>query len=879
MKHLDQNPQEALNQAIDAIRGEQAAQGTIEAASERVWQLLTQSAAAVSAGDELRGCAGVKSLLVQYRNNELSEARRLLVDAHLSECVECRAQAEKSSSRHAAMEPWKHELRPVAGTGLRWVMAAAAVVIIAVASYFFSNEYFSGPAGMRARVESFDGAIYRVGLSGEQPLKAGDEIVEGEKVRTGAASHGMLRLRDGSLAEMNERAELGVTMRRTDTTIQLDRGNIIVQAAKRKTGHLYVEADDVKVSVTGTVFSVNHGIKGSRVSVIEGEVRVAGTGADGVLRNAVLHPGEQMSTDAAGAVPVRQEIAWSRNLDEHLALLAEFAHLQNKLETVQMPGLRYRSKLLTLLPGNTVVLAAIPNLGDAVQQANQLFQQELQASPVLNEWWQQSQSRKHGPDYNQVIEQIHQLSQYLGEEIIVSVATDGHGASPLAIAQVQRPGLRQFIEQEAAKHMDQSDPAGLQIYDEASLATATSQKHQGLLMLVRADFVAASPDVTALRRFNAALSHGSGGFVTTPFGQRINAAYQQGVGLLFGADLGNLASFHRERNPETPDRARFEQTGFTDVRFLVAERKDVNGQPLNHAELSFNGPRHGVASWLAAPAPIGALDFISKDASAAGAFVSKNPSQMLDDILNIAGASGQADFAKLESQLGIQFRQDLADTLGGELTVALDGPILPTPSWKIVAEVFSPGRLQSTIQQLVNDVNTDVHDQSRSIILEQQTVSGLNYYRIRFLDSGKPAEINYAFTDGYMIVAPSRALVMNSIAVHQNGNSLARSDSFRALLPQDQHTDVSALIYQNLAPVFGPIMSQLTPTQLQSLQKLAAETKPSVVCAYGEPNAIRIASNSQFFGLDLNTMTLSTLLRIARGLGSPPTNAPQQLRN
>ncbi len=43
----------------------------------------------------------------------------------------------------------------------------------------------------------------------------------------------MLRLRDGSLVEMNERAEFGVSMGRKDTTVQLERGNIIIQAAKR----------------------------------------------------------------------------------------------------------------------------------------------------------------------------------------------------------------------------------------------------------------------------------------------------------------------------------------------------------------------------------------------------------------------------------------------------------------------------------------------------------------------------------------------------------------------------------------------------------------------------------------------------------------------
>jgi hypothetical protein len=150
------------------------------------------------------------------------------------------------------------------------------------------------------------------------------------------------------------------------------------------------------------------------------------------------------------------------------------------------------------------------------------------------------------------------------------------------------------------------------------------------------------------------------------------------------------------------------------------------------------------------------------------------------------------------------------------------------------------------------------------LTLEQQSANGLTFYTVRSTAETKPGEITYTFTDGYMILAPSRALVMNAIAIHQNGNSLAHSADFRALLPQDEHPDVSAVLYQNLAPVIGPIAQQLTASQMQSLQQIAAETKPSVVCAYGDGNAIRVATSSRLFGFDLNTLALSTLLNVAK---------------
>jgi ferric-dicitrate binding protein FerR (iron transport regulator) len=871
MNYQGKNPKEGLEQAVASMRADQPTAEVVREAGANAWQHLSQELSATGAGIEsIRGCSDVRALLPQYRNGQLTPARTLLVEDHLHECVDCRREAETGQRASAAALPWKRELPKATEGNFRWVMAVAAVLIAGISIYFVQDRFFSSPAGMRARVESFTGGIYRIGFNGsEQQLKTGDELQEGDRVRTASDSKAMLRLGDGSLVEMNERSQFAVNMHSKDTTIALDRGKIIVQAAKRKTGHLYVNAPDCRVSVTGTVFAVNSGIKGSRVSVIEGEVRVAEEGV-----NSVLHAGDQRSTNiSVGAVPVKQEIAWSQNLDKHLALLAEFVHLENKLDAVKMPDLRYQSNLLPMLPASTILFASIPNLGDAVDQANKLFQQELQESAVLREWWDQAQSQKGAPKYNEVIEYVHDLSQYLGNEIVFSVSRDGHEAGPLVIAQVQRPGLRQFIEQEAAKHANPKHPNGVRVFDEKEIASAQQGSGHGLFLLVRQDFVAAAVDIATLQRINNVLSNSQGGgFAATPFGQRLAASYQQGAGLLFGANLQVMAAGHASTAARGEHHMNgLQDTGLADVQFLIAERKDIGGQVTNRAELTFTGPRHALASWLAAPAPIGGLEFVSKDASLASAFVAKNPGQMLDDVFNIASGShpdAKTEIAKGEADLKISFHQDLADTLGGEMTFALDGPILPTPSWKAIIEVYNPGRLQTTIQQLVNDANDHIKNPDQKATLEQASANGLTHYTVRFSNGIKSVEVHYTFTDGYMILGPSRAIVMDAIAVRQNGNSLARSASFRSLLPQDQHADVSALVYQNLAPVIGPIAQQLSPSQLQSLQQLAAETKPSVVCAYGEPNAIRVSSASRFFGLDLNTLALSTLMRMAQPGGA-----------
>jgi hypothetical protein len=145
---------------------------------------------------------------------------------------------------------------------------------------------YSGP---EAVVESADGLIYRVSDTGTVPLIRGAEVAAGADIRTARDAHAILRLRDGSHVEMRERSGLSVSERGHDMTIGLDRGAIIVQAAKRHTGHLYVSTRDCRVAVTGTVFSVNSGLKGSRVTVIEGTVLVAQD-----RHESVLHAGDQV---------------------------------------------------------------------------------------------------------------------------------------------------------------------------------------------------------------------------------------------------------------------------------------------------------------------------------------------------------------------------------------------------------------------------------------------------------------------------------------------------------------------------------------------------------------------------------------------------------
>jgi hypothetical protein len=58
----------------------------------------------------------------------------------------------------------------------------------------------------------------------------------------------------------------------------------------------------------------------------------------------------------------------------------------------------------------------------------------------------------------------------------------------------------------------------------------------------------------------------------------------------------------------------------------------------------------------------------------------------------------------------------------------------------------------------------------------------------------------------------------------------------------------------------APLLSQFSGEAASALQQLAADARPTAICARGEDNRIEAASDSHLFGLDF--MTLETLINI-----------------
>jgi hypothetical protein len=885
-----------LDKVTAEIRNEKTDSATVSAAADRVWARVAAAAGETEfqlpAVERIEGCNDFQSLIPAHLSGKLSEARSLLLVDHTHECIPCRKAMNAAREKRAgigkeAVKTRRYSIQPVV---MRWGIAAALVIGLGLLAVPMVQRYW--PFGnFEATVQAAEGQVYQVADSRTAAVATGAKLQKGERVRTAKDSHAVLRLGDGSTIEMKDRSELFLTKNGEGTTIHLDRGNIVVEAAKQRGEKLFVETGDSLISVTGTVFSVNNGTKGSRVSVIEGEVKLNHAGSDRVLR-----PGEQATTNPSIAkVAVKDEIAWSRKASHYANVLQSLAAINDELNAVPQPGVRNSTQLLDLMPANTIVYAALPNMAETLAESHRIIQERMSQNPALREWWEKEQSGK-GQNMQQAIDTIRQFGDFLGDEIAVSVSMNSNKEpdSPVVLAQLKNSaGLREFIEQQIAKYTagEQRKP-NVQFIDDPMTATTSAAgdtKNEQLYLWIRNDLLVASPKLQQLRDLSGVLANGTtSAFAATPFRDRIAQVYQEGAGLVVAANLAEVVAQTRPEIAKGPEGGKREDAlnklGIMNVKYFVLDQKDTNGKTHTQASLSFTDSQRGIPSWLAAPGPMGSLEYISPDANVVAGFVVKRPETLVDDLLGVLETVSpelRKTLDKQQTAHGLDIRNDIAAPLGGEFAFAIDGPILPTPSWKLVFEVNDPAHLQRTLERVVTEVNKEAARFGKTgLTWEQNEQSGHMYYTLRSADFGL-LEVNYTYTNGYMVVGPSRALVERSLKTRESGYSLVRSAKFTAGLPADGNANFSAVFYHNLSSLVQPFADKIANSAAslpqgpqQAVKAMAADMAPTLAYAYAQGDSITFAANTEGgpFGLSPATIfgmpnALEMQSIIQRGMG------------
>ena len=858
---MKKNTNQIFEQVMKDIQNDTPDDKVVNAAADRVWARVANQEAEIAVtntvqAEHLRDCNDFQSLIPAYLSKQLTSARVLLFEDHTRECFACRK--ELKAARTATAKPqvaaviapkasWFSFQQPA----FRYAMAAKLVLGLSAGSWKILEYIINSFRVFDAVVLAANGPVYRVTDKQNQPLQAGEKIQRGERLRTAKGSTAIVKLADGTQIEMAERSEFSLADSPTGTTINLNRGNVIVEAAKQKKDqHLYVKTDDALVSVIGTIFSVNNGTKGSRVSVVEGEVHVEHDSKD-----TKLLPGDQVTTSVSiEPVAIKREVSWSRNAARYDEMLVEAAKLKQELAALPRPGVRTSTRILDVMPEGTVFYVALPNLSETLTASYNLVKQRVEQNPELNAWVNKQPAKANQAlgFADKAFAQMREFGSQLGEEITMSfeLNTQGSPGEPLFVADLRNASaLRAAIEQ--------LNNAAIQIVDDPASAQAAAGKD--FFVWLNGDLFAASPKLANLQRLAVSLKTESR-FKATSFYASIAKRYSEGTSVVVAADLEKITPQIAGKDQKA--NAASVQLGLTNFKHLIAEIKDGNSKSQNSAELTFSQANKGIASWLAQPAPMGSLNYISADANVVGAVVIKDPAAMADNLINALKAVEPKfgeEMAKFETEHGLSLRNDIAAPLGGEFAVALDGPLLPTPSWKIVVEVYDQARMQQTFERIVGELNRLAQESSKKgFTLDKAEQSGQIFYTIKSLDF--PVEVHYAYTNGYLVIAPSQALIDRALRYRDSGYTIMRSARFVASLPEDKQANFSAMLYQNLAPIVNPIAKtmgnineKMRGGQMGAITAMANDA-PSLAYAYSYGDRITLSVNTDKGALNLGDL-------------------------
>jgi len=276
-----------------------------------------------------------------------------------------------------------------------------------------------------------------------------------------------------------------------------------------------------------------------------------------------------------------------------------------------------------------------------------------------------------------------------------------------------------------------------------------------------------------------------------------------------------------------------------------------------------------VAAGLAARSALALED--PPDAKLAAAAVLKQPVEIFDELLALASRQSESageqaeELDRFQDSLGVSLRDDIAAALGGEVAMALDGPILPEPAWKVILEVYDPDKLVWAMPRMLDAANDKraAEGMARREWLEE-AVGGRTYYGI-----AGDSPFAMTFDQGYLLVGPNRGVIDRAIRFRQSGYTLASSSRFSKLLPVGGNVNFSALFYQDALELLKPLADKiaaggLTAAQMEALEELRGQTEPTLAYAYGEEDRIVFAAGGV---ADLLSTGLPALLGLGGNLG------------
>jgi len=141
------------------------------------------------------------------------------------------------------------------------------------------------------------------------------------------------------------------------------------------------------------------------------------------------------------------------------------------------------------------------------------------------------------------------------------------------------------------------------------------------------------------------------------------------------------------------------------------------------------------------------------------------------------------------------------------------------------------------------------------VSLSTEEAGGRTYYQLSLVggDGGGVSDVHYTYDAGYLLAAPSRALLDRGLQARESRYGLLDSAKVRALMPSDSFLNFSGLVYQDVGSELQPLLEgatqlagQLSEEQQALISEISEEAlSPTLLSVYGEPRAIRVVATME----------------------------------
>ena len=814
--------EDRLGNALDAIKNEPFSDAELARAHDSVLQRLATPAEAL--------CMRFRAQFNDYLESRLADGRRMLLEDHLSRCSGCRGKLiELRGDQVVATMPPCSKSRIRQWTS--WAAVAAVLCAVLYVGWGFADAALVW--GPRATVETVEGNLY---LVSRESLEPGAKIGQNQAVRTGVGSRAVLRLADGSLVEVSERTELSIHAALSGKAVRLHSGNILIRAAKQgRFSGLRVETRDSVASVKGTVFAVSTGLAGSRVAVIEGSVVVAQRGEE-----ATLTPGQQTASNPALSSSINEMIAWSGNADEYLSILASLYEIEQELAAFSAKPMRTQSALFDILPPGTFIYGAIPNIGGKLEQAAELIKRQSGENPVFGAWWDSADGRS----LNQLLGRIYIVAHLLGDEVVVGFSGSSDVMS-FILAEIQ-PGKREELA--------------------FALDVAAGDHIGGLSISLTDSLIMISDSEKNLARLNANLGRGE----QTPFIDEIRARYDRGTDWLFAIDveaIGNEAvkALHAATDVGQDRADRRDNNDAIDnrLKYVFLEQRSPYGVEENGLMLAFNGHRTGPASFLADSGSVGAAEYLPSGVLAAGFVSTREPKQMLDEMIALFGNAG---FLFTQENAGghnvseknfasnIQLATYFAPMLGTEFAFGIEGISLSSgPVWTLTAQIYDTAEFDKAVQRLLHDINAlaGLAGHGDYMVVEESVIDGRAWHSLKFTKN--PLAITWTYDRDYIVLASDRGAALRAIAAKNSGGALVWASEFQQQISVSSGINPSAFLWINTRGILADL-AELSANP--AFSRLMAQRDPALVVFTATPERIHATGRVRISGIIMDLMLM-----------------------